>query len=217
MRITIQSLIGVVALLSCATVGLATPVKYDVSGSAYAFYGDASPVTGYVYVESPEYIDLEGGAFSLAEDHNQSIFYKFTDFYLDIGDYSFYSTPTGEGGINAHHYYNGSGDSFTTPFDWFYLRGEGDWENMNFLSALVDFYKDDGTPFKNTGIPTDYYSLPSSIVANNIGDDNIYFDELVLAKSTAPVPEPATFLLFAVGMMGVTITKKYRNKKRLMD
>ncbi len=201
-------------LYGMSGVGCASPYRYLVNGTAYA---DQDPsqsllnISGYIDINPPVYHNLEPGSFLPSEDHNQYFSFDISSFYLDIGDYSFYSIADMIGSaIYSHHYYYGPDSinpSFTVSFDDFYLIGTGDWQSWDFISSSANFFYQDGTQFSTTGLPTDFYNLPYMIKGNGIYGKDIYLNELTISQ--IPVPAPSSFILLSIGMLGCVLRRKH--------
>lgn len=179
-------------------------VPFSVNGDVY-IEGECYELSGTMDISEPYVSDLG----------NISFTYDITNFNLLIGNQSYTGTSNSSEIISIN--YAVHDDPFTTEFDSFHLTSDDESMDWYILSENVVFYDENGVAYQDIGAPTDFYSLPYMIAANNIsgesygdGYDSIYLETLTFER-LAPIPEPETFLLLLLGLFGISIINRKKS------
>jgi hypothetical protein len=196
----------------------ASNIQFDylVTGSLSKYYWDQPgiPVTEHTII----------GIIGIKQ---KEIYHDISDyiaFYNEIPYYSFWIEDfglfTGSGSLNSDWYgYSPNQDSsFTCEFDEFYLTGD---LHCQITNGGVVFSDENGIAFRDHGLPTDFYSLPSEItVENSPGFDGFFINSLNFKRIVA-VPETNTTILFVFSIIVLAafifFCRNQANNSRMKD
>ncbi len=200
-------ILGVSMVLLLSPVVSAVPILYNVSGAAGIELEGSfviADISGELYLNDNIYT---------SGDPNDWFYFEYLVpcFNIRIGTLSF----SGSGNIVAHHY-----GEITTPFDAFSLRGGGDFSRWDAISGGTNFFYKNGNAYDNGPDPSDFYNLPHRIfsemggfIEGNLFDAAIF--NLDITRAASPVPEPATVLLFGIGLICFIGKRGFLKTKKL--